>query len=117
SVGQSSSCSICSFQSVDSYGEERARNSIAMVVPLQGRGLQEHVFFNSRIYGWHGGWLTDCHATCSGFDSRTEQLFVWFTNCCFESGCHANVNLYVCKRTHDTGEITNVGHRFTKNNL
>ncbi|KAF9805405.1 hypothetical protein SFRURICE_018296 [Spodoptera frugiperda] len=28
SVGQSSSEAICSFQSVDSYGEERARNSI-----------------------------------------------------------------------------------------
>ncbi|KAF9788975.1 hypothetical protein SFRURICE_016835, partial [Spodoptera frugiperda] len=25
------------------------------------------------------------------------------TNCCFRSGCHVYVNLYVCKRTHDTG--------------
>uniref|UniRef100_A0A2H1VKF3 SFRICE_008128 n=1 Tax=Spodoptera frugiperda TaxID=7108 RepID=A0A2H1VKF3_SPOFR len=34
SVSQFSSCSICSFQSVDSYGEERARNSIVGTLPM-----------------------------------------------------------------------------------
>ncbi|KAF9791804.1 hypothetical protein SFRURICE_020203, partial [Spodoptera frugiperda] len=28
------------------------------------------------LYGWCGGWATGCRATHSGFDSRTEQLFV-----------------------------------------
>ncbi|KAF9811526.1 hypothetical protein SFRURICE_016078, partial [Spodoptera frugiperda] len=28
---------------------------------------------------------------------------------CFGSGCHVHVNLYVCKRTHDTGENPSVG--------
>ncbi|KAF9824339.1 hypothetical protein SFRURICE_011653, partial [Spodoptera frugiperda] len=41
---------------------------------------------------------------CSGFDSRTEQLFVGSTYCCFGSKFHVYVNLYVCKCTHDTGE-------------
>ncbi|KAF9797128.1 hypothetical protein SFRURICE_019749 [Spodoptera frugiperda] len=27
------------------------------------------------MYGWRGGWVTSCRATCSEFDSRTEQLF------------------------------------------
>ncbi|KAF9800326.1 hypothetical protein SFRURICE_002895 [Spodoptera frugiperda] len=58
---------------------------------------------------WRGGWVTGYRATCSGFDSRTEQLFVRSINCCFGSGCHVYVNLYVCKRTHDTGENLNVG--------
>uniref|UniRef100_A0A2H1WPV9 SFRICE_014006 n=1 Tax=Spodoptera frugiperda TaxID=7108 RepID=A0A2H1WPV9_SPOFR len=31
-------------------------------------------------------------------------------NCCFGSGCQVYVNLYVCKRTHDTGENPNVGN-------
>ncbi|KAF9818190.1 hypothetical protein SFRURICE_003931 [Spodoptera frugiperda] len=34
------------------------------------------------------------------FDSCTED-------CCFGSGCHVHVNLYVCKRIHNTGEKTN----------
>uniref|UniRef100_A0A2H1VBK8 SFRICE_019533 n=1 Tax=Spodoptera frugiperda TaxID=7108 RepID=A0A2H1VBK8_SPOFR len=42
----------------------------------------------------------------------TEQLFVSSTNYCFGSWCHVYVNLYVCKRTHDTGEIPRVGQRF-----
>ncbi|KAF9810382.1 hypothetical protein SFRURICE_008638, partial [Spodoptera frugiperda] len=29
-----------------------------------------------RLHGWRGGWATGCRATGSGFDSRTEQLFV-----------------------------------------
>ncbi|KAF9787531.1 hypothetical protein SFRURICE_012997, partial [Spodoptera frugiperda] len=33
-------------------------------------------------------------ATCSGFDFRTEQIFVGSTNCCFGSGCHVYVNLF-----------------------
>ncbi|KAF9793703.1 hypothetical protein SFRURICE_003527 [Spodoptera frugiperda] len=49
-------------------------------------------------------WATGFHATCGGFDSRTEQVFVCYTNCCFGSGCHVYVNLYVCKRMYDTGE-------------
>ncbi|KAF9795294.1 hypothetical protein SFRURICE_004666, partial [Spodoptera frugiperda] len=59
---------------------------------------------NIRVHGWCGGWATGCHATGSGFDSRTEQLFV----------CHVHVNLYVCKRTHATGENLNVWQRFLK---
>uniref|UniRef100_A0A2H1WG44 SFRICE_020138 n=1 Tax=Spodoptera frugiperda TaxID=7108 RepID=A0A2H1WG44_SPOFR len=45
-----------------------------------------------RLHGWCGGWATGCRATGSGFDSRTEQLFVLSTNCCFGSGCHVHVN-------------------------
>ncbi|KAF9806173.1 hypothetical protein SFRURICE_016372 [Spodoptera frugiperda] len=30
-------------------------------------------------------------AVTGGFDSRTEQHFVWSTNCCFGSGCHVYV--------------------------
>ncbi|KAF9802113.1 hypothetical protein SFRURICE_004364 [Spodoptera frugiperda] len=29
-----------------------------------------------RLHGWCGGWATGCRAMGSGFDSRTEQLFV-----------------------------------------
>uniref|UniRef100_A0A2H1V6Z4 SFRICE_011649 n=1 Tax=Spodoptera frugiperda TaxID=7108 RepID=A0A2H1V6Z4_SPOFR len=47
------------------------------------------------------GWCGRC-ATCCGFDSRTEQLFVRFTNCCFKSGCL--VYVYDGKRTYDPGE-------------
>uniref|UniRef100_A0A2H1X422 SFRICE_028961 n=1 Tax=Spodoptera frugiperda TaxID=7108 RepID=A0A2H1X422_SPOFR len=35
-VGQSSSKAICSFQNVDSYGEERARNSMAIQLESLG---------------------------------------------------------------------------------
>ncbi|KAF9793948.1 hypothetical protein SFRURICE_014158, partial [Spodoptera frugiperda] len=51
-----------------------------------------------RLYGWRGGCATAYRATCSGLDSRTKQVFM--------AGCHVYVyvNLYVCKRTHDTGE-------------
>ncbi|KAF9795774.1 hypothetical protein SFRURICE_018902 [Spodoptera frugiperda] len=70
-----------------------------------------------RLHGWCGGWATSCRATGSGFDSRTEQLFVLSTNCCFGSGCHVHVKLYVCKRTHDTGENPNVGQRLKKKNI
>uniref|UniRef100_A0A2H1WNL1 SFRICE_031274 n=1 Tax=Spodoptera frugiperda TaxID=7108 RepID=A0A2H1WNL1_SPOFR len=38
---QSSSCSICSFQSVDSYGEERARNSIEKNHSMTSPALDE----------------------------------------------------------------------------
>ncbi|KAF9815515.1 hypothetical protein SFRURICE_007062 [Spodoptera frugiperda] len=31
------------------------------------------------LHGWPSGWVTGCRATCSGFDSRTEQLFVCMT--------------------------------------
>ncbi|KAF9819982.1 hypothetical protein SFRURICE_016652 [Spodoptera frugiperda] len=34
------------------------------------------------------------------------------TNCCFGSGCLVYVNLYVCRRNHDTGENLSVGQRF-----
>ncbi|KAF9803194.1 hypothetical protein SFRURICE_018345, partial [Spodoptera frugiperda] len=43
-------------------------------------------------------------ATCSGFNRRKEELLVSSTNCCFGSGCHVYVNLYVCKCTHDTAQ-------------
>ncbi|KAF9806586.1 hypothetical protein SFRURICE_012123 [Spodoptera frugiperda] len=29
-----------------------------------------------RLHGWRRTWVTGCRVTCSGFDSRTEQLFV-----------------------------------------
>ncbi|KAF9811570.1 hypothetical protein SFRURICE_017030, partial [Spodoptera frugiperda] len=38
-------------------------------------------------------------------------------DCCFGSGCHVHVKLYVCKRTHDTGENPNVGQRLKKKGL
>ncbi|KAF9800092.1 hypothetical protein SFRURICE_016969 [Spodoptera frugiperda] len=75
----------------------------------------KNIPFTIRLHGWCGGWATGCRASGSGFDSRTEQLFVWSTNCCFGSGCHVHMNLYVCKRTHDTGENLNVGQRLKKN--
>ncbi|KAF9795232.1 hypothetical protein SFRURICE_004604 [Spodoptera frugiperda] len=31
---------------------------------------------NNQLHGWRGGWATGCRVTCSGFDSRTKQLFV-----------------------------------------
>ncbi|KAF9814164.1 hypothetical protein SFRURICE_014773 [Spodoptera frugiperda] len=36
-------------------------------------------------------------------------------HCCFGSGCHVYVNLYVCKRTHDTGGNPSVGQCLKKN--
>ncbi|KAF9800112.1 hypothetical protein SFRURICE_016989 [Spodoptera frugiperda] len=33
-----------------------------------------------------GGWATGCRTKCSGFYSRTEQLLVCSTNCCFRPG-------------------------------
>ncbi|KAF9796357.1 hypothetical protein SFRURICE_001930 [Spodoptera frugiperda] len=57
--------------------------------PISSPGLGE------RLHGWCGGWATGCRATGSGFDSRTEQLFVLSTNCCFGSGCHVHVNFRV----------------------
>lgn len=40
-------------------------------------------------------WEINCSATCSGFDSRTEQIFLWSVLhiCACES--------YVFKRTHE----------------
>ncbi|KAF9798294.1 hypothetical protein SFRURICE_012891 [Spodoptera frugiperda] len=38
-------------------------------------------------------------------------------NCCSGSGRDVYVNLYVCKRTHDTGENPNVGQRFFLNEM
>ncbi|KAF9804552.1 hypothetical protein SFRURICE_014460 [Spodoptera frugiperda] len=35
-----------------------------------------------------GGWVIGYRATCSGFNSRTEQLFLLSTNCCFGFKCH-----------------------------
>uniref|UniRef100_A0A2H1VU38 SFRICE_018634 n=1 Tax=Spodoptera frugiperda TaxID=7108 RepID=A0A2H1VU38_SPOFR len=39
------------------------------------------------------------------------------TNCCFESRCDMYVNLYVYKRTHDTGDNPSVGQSFVKKSL
>ncbi|KAF9813723.1 hypothetical protein SFRURICE_007878 [Spodoptera frugiperda] len=50
----------------------------------------------------------------SEFDSRTEQFFVYCKKCCFGSRCHVYVKLYVCKDTHDTGDIYIVGKLKTK---
>ncbi|KAF9812639.1 hypothetical protein SFRURICE_018069, partial [Spodoptera frugiperda] len=58
--------------------------------------------------------VTGCHATCCGFDPRTEHLFVCSTDCCSGSGCDVYVNVYVCKRTHDTGENPSVGQHKKK---
>ncbi|KAF9801230.1 hypothetical protein SFRURICE_014248, partial [Spodoptera frugiperda] len=41
---------------------------------------------NIRLHGWRGGCATGCRAVCSGFDSRTEQLFLGSINCCFGPG-------------------------------
>ncbi|KAF9823201.1 hypothetical protein SFRURICE_001152 [Spodoptera frugiperda] len=38
------------------------------------------------LHDWCGGWATGCRALCSGYDSRSEQLFILSTNCCFGSG-------------------------------
>ncbi|KAF9795750.1 hypothetical protein SFRURICE_018878 [Spodoptera frugiperda] len=35
-----------------------------------------HNIYDCTVGGWCGGWATGCRATGSGFDSRTEQLFV-----------------------------------------
>ncbi|KAF9801198.1 hypothetical protein SFRURICE_015540 [Spodoptera frugiperda] len=53
----------------------------------------------------------------TGFDSRTEQLFVGSTDCCSGSGCHVYVNLNVCKRTHDTEENPKCGAKFYKKKI
>uniref|UniRef100_A0A2H1WD04 SFRICE_019566 n=1 Tax=Spodoptera frugiperda TaxID=7108 RepID=A0A2H1WD04_SPOFR len=47
-------------------------------------------------------YATGCRVPCSGFDFRTDQLFMR----------HVYVNLYVCKRTPDTEENISVGQRF-----
>ncbi|KAF9817593.1 hypothetical protein SFRURICE_014732, partial [Spodoptera frugiperda] len=47
-------------------------------------------------------------------DHRIEQLFALPTNCCFSFGCYMHVKVYVCKRTHDTGENLSAGKRFLK---
>uniref|UniRef100_A0A2H1V059 SFRICE_022814 n=1 Tax=Spodoptera frugiperda TaxID=7108 RepID=A0A2H1V059_SPOFR len=55
----------------------------------------------------------DCPAL--GFSSMSwHDLFVMAlqhrsTNCCFGSGCHVYVNLYVCKCIHGTGEYDSMG--------
>uniref|UniRef100_A0A2H1W043 SFRICE_013577 n=1 Tax=Spodoptera frugiperda TaxID=7108 RepID=A0A2H1W043_SPOFR len=54
--------------------------------------------------------------SCSRFDSRMEQLFMRSTYFCFGSGCHVYVNLYICKRTHDTGENSSVWQRISHKN-
>ncbi|KAF9822955.1 hypothetical protein SFRURICE_018129 [Spodoptera frugiperda] len=86
----------------------------AITWDLQHKRLALHVSKNhclllistARLVRWLGSWLPR-----NGFDSRTEQLFVCSTNCCFGSGCHVYVNLHVCKRTNDTGENPSVGQR------
>lgn len=45
---------------------------------------------------------------CTGF-AEVREL-----NSCFWSGCHVYVNLYVCKRPHDTGENPIVWQPFLK---
>ncbi|KAF9794957.1 hypothetical protein SFRURICE_005192 [Spodoptera frugiperda] len=57
------------------------------------------------------GRVTSWRATCNGFYSRMEQVFVCFTDCCFGSG-YPVIPVYVCKRTHDTGENPSVEQRF-----
>uniref|UniRef100_A0A2H1VTQ8 SFRICE_001393 n=1 Tax=Spodoptera frugiperda TaxID=7108 RepID=A0A2H1VTQ8_SPOFR len=73
---------------------------------------------NLRVVGKSGigkirevDWATGYRVTCSGLDSRTEQLS---TNCCCGSGCHLFVNLYVCKCTYGTGDNPSVGQCFIK---
>uniref|UniRef100_A0A2H1V5U9 SFRICE_000293 n=1 Tax=Spodoptera frugiperda TaxID=7108 RepID=A0A2H1V5U9_SPOFR len=54
------------------------------------------------LHGWCGGRATGCHATCNGFDSRSEQLFVRSTNCCFVPGRHLYVKFSNCYKGHRT---------------
>ncbi|KAF9816842.1 hypothetical protein SFRURICE_009215, partial [Spodoptera frugiperda] len=61
------------------------------------------------LHGWRDHWVIACRATCRGFVSHTEQLFVLSTNYCFGSGCHVQLKLNVCKRTHDTEDNPRIG--------
>ncbi|KAF9794225.1 hypothetical protein SFRURICE_009602, partial [Spodoptera frugiperda] len=47
----------------------------ALVNPLGSPQLRWQWGLN-KLFGWRGRWATGCRITCSGFDSRTEQLFV-----------------------------------------
>ncbi|KAF9797663.1 hypothetical protein SFRURICE_017858 [Spodoptera frugiperda] len=57
-----------------------------------GRASVVAIIFDIRLHGWHDGWATDCHATCSGFDSRMQQLFG-----------HQNVPKYTQKLVFEDG--------------
>uniref|UniRef100_A0A2H1VSE1 SFRICE_029677 n=1 Tax=Spodoptera frugiperda TaxID=7108 RepID=A0A2H1VSE1_SPOFR len=43
-------------------------------VQLLINGFMMTLYF--RLHGWCGSWATGCHATCSGFDFRTDQFVV-----------------------------------------
>ncbi|KAF9800859.1 hypothetical protein SFRURICE_003194, partial [Spodoptera frugiperda] len=52
-------------------------------------------------------WATNCRATCSAFISARSNSLCELSNspnCCFWSGCHEYVKLYVCKHIQATGE-------------
>ncbi|KAF9806193.1 hypothetical protein SFRURICE_016392 [Spodoptera frugiperda] len=73
--------------------------------------------YNNCTVGAMAGQLVAAQHIGIGFGSLTEQLFVLSTNCCFGSEYHVYVNLYVYKRTYDTGENPRVGQHFVKNNI
>ena len=58
--------------------------------------------------------MIDYCAACSGFDPRTEPIFVWPTGSCSGSDCLCIRFFYVCKRTYDTGIIPSLGQRLKK---
>lgn len=39
-----------------------------------------------QLHSWSRGWTTGWSAACSGFDSSSDQPFVFSRNCCFVSG-------------------------------
>ncbi|KAF9799550.1 hypothetical protein SFRURICE_018737 [Spodoptera frugiperda] len=53
------------------------KNRVAKFNDLRFVGRSGRVLWSLDFgHGWRGGWATSCLVTCSGFDSRTEQLFV-----------------------------------------
>ncbi|KAF9787713.1 hypothetical protein SFRURICE_010450 [Spodoptera frugiperda] len=73
SVGQSSSCSICSFQSVDSYGEGRAGNSIGRSVHRPASCASHATDFSLSCIKTHTTASTDPHRTDRIVDNAYMQ--------------------------------------------
>ncbi|KAF9819370.1 hypothetical protein SFRURICE_001572 [Spodoptera frugiperda] len=59
---------------------------------------------------------------CPAYGNRLTPYYMGLIsqmveNCCFGSGCHVYVNLYVCKRTHDTEENSIVGQKIVRQSV